>query len=187
MKRKVIALTGGIGSGKSVVAQFLREMGYQTVDCDALAKEIADESEVIAAVESLLGHECVSNGSINRAKVRETVFTDGNLLKKYDEIFFGRVRQRLDEIVKQSFATVFVEIPIIDAFDFHFDEIWLVDCSKGTRIARVTERDGVSAENVEHIMNMQHYNRYTRVIPNDGSVENLRQQVLLALKNAQIV
>ena len=187
MKRKIIALTGGIGSGKSEVARILREMGYQTVDCDVLAREIADEPEVIAAVEGLLGSECVVNGAINRSKVREKVFADEKLLKKYDEIFFCRVRQRLVEIVDGISETVFVEIPIIDAFEFPFDEIWLVNCPEKTRIDRVTVRDGVSAENVEHIMNRQRYSRYTRVISNDGSIEDLRQQAFLALKNAQIV
>ena len=187
MKRKVVAITGGIGSGKSEATRLLREMGYTTVDCDTLARQIGNEPQVVAAVERLLGSDSVSNGAINRAKVRETVFKDGQLLKKYDEIFFERVRQRLNEIVEDISDTVFVEIPVIDAFEFGFDEIWLVECEQKSQIDRVTARDGVTAENVEHIMNRQHYPKFTRVISNDGTLEQLREQVLWALKDAQIV
>lgn len=182
MKRKVIALTGGIGSGKSAVAQILRHMGYQTVDCDVIAREIANEPSVVAAVEGLLGSESVIDGAINRPKVREMVFADADLLKKYDAIFHGRVRQRLMELVNQTDATVFVEIPVIDAFDFDFDEIWLVVCSQDAQIARVTARDGVTADNVRNIMAKQHFDgNYTRILVNNGSLDELGEQVIAAL------
>ena len=187
MKRKIIAITGGIGSGKSEVTCILREMGYATVDCDELARRIADEPQVVAAVEHLLGAESVTNGAINRAKVRERVFADENLLKKYDEIFFGRVKQALNDFVERTEGAVFVEIAVIDAFEFRFDEIWLVESPVQTRIDRVTVRDGVSAANVEHIMKRQRYGNFTRVIRNDGSIAELKEQVLLALEGAKIV
>ena len=183
MKHKVIALTGGIGSGKSAVAQILRHMGYQTVDCDIIAREIANEPSVVAAVEQLLGSESVIDGAINRPKVREIVFADGNLLKKYDAIFHGRVRQRLMELVEQASATIFVEIPVIDAFEFPFDEIWLIECLQSTRIERVAARDGVSADNVRNIMAKQHFDgNYTRILVNNGSLDDLKTQVIAALR-----
>ena len=187
MKRKVIAVTGGIGSGKSEVCRLLRELGHTTVDCDALARQISTDSQVVAEVGKLLGADFVSDGSINRAMIRQTVFTDANLTKKYNEIFHGRVRQRLDGLLANTSGTVFVEIAVIDAFEYKFDEIWLVECPSKIRIDRVTKRDGVSAENVEHIMLRQHYNKFDRVLRNDSSLEDLRVQVLSALKNAQIV
>ena len=188
MKRKVIAVTGGIGSGKSEVCAVLRSEGFVTVDCDELARQIADDMQVIAAVEQLLGSDCISNGAINRKKVRETVFADEKLLVAYSNIFHGRVKDRLNEQIKRANGTVFVEIAVIDAFDFHFDEIWLVESDAQTRIYRVTARDKVSAENVEHIINRQRYQTaYTRTLVNNGSFKQLRKQVLLALKQAQIV
>ena len=187
MKRKIVAITGGIGSGKSQVCTILRQLGYATVDCDALSRQIADDKEVIAAVEQLLGSECVTNGAINRPKVREVVFADDNLLKQYDAIFHERVRQRLKAEVDKVDGSVFVEIAVIDAFDFHFDEIWLVESDTQTRIDRVTARDGVTAENVEHIMKRQRYSDCTRVLSNNGSLDELREQVISALKEAQII
>ena len=182
MKRKVIAVTGGIGSGKSEVCKILHELGRTTVDCDALARQIADEPEVIAAVERLLGSDCVSNGALNRANVRKKVFKDERLLKRYNDIFHERVRMRLNEVVEHADGDVFVEIAVIDAFEFDFDEIWLVKSRKNTRIDRVIKRDKVSATSVERIMSRQRYDvACTRVIRNDGTVEQLREQVLQAL------
>ena len=187
MKRKIVAITGGIGSGKSQVCAILRQLGYATVDCDALSRQIADEKQVIAAVEKLLGSECVTNGAINRPKVREVVFSDENLLKQYNAIFHGRVKNRLDEQIQRTDGTVFVEIAVIDAFDYPFDEIWLVDSQQQTRIERVTTRDKVSAENVEHIIQRQHYPNCTRVLHNDGTLQQLQKQVISALKTSKIV
>lgn len=187
MKRKVIAVTGGIGSGKSQVLAILRSQGFATVDCDALSRQIADEKQVIAAVEQLLGSDCVTNGAINRQKVREVVFSDRNLLAKYNAIFHERVKNRLNEQIQRANGIVFVEIAVLDAFEFHFDEIWLVASEQQTRIERVTARDGVTVQNVEHIMKRQYYADYTRTISNDGSVDELCKQVFLALKEAQIV
>ena len=183
MKRSVIAVTGGIGSGKSEVCKFLRELGHVTVDCDELARQIADEPQVLAEIEELLGGDCVKDGVLDRKKVREIVFADGQLLKKYDEIFFSRVKKRLEQIVEASDGAVFVEIPVFGAFDFHFDEIWLIKSDEQNRVFRVTERDGVSKQSVLNVMSRQHYDGdFTRVFINDGSIDELKKTVLQALK-----
>ena len=188
MKRKVVAVTGGIGSGKSQVCAILREMGFTTIDCDDLARQLANDKAVIAAVERLLGSDCILDGAINRAKVREIVFKDADLLKKYDEIFFERVRQRLIELIERIDGSVFVEIAVIDAFEFPFDEIWLIESEPNVQIERVKARDGVTEQNVRNIMSKQRFNAaFTRILPNNGSIDELKNQVVSALKDAQIV
>lgn len=187
MKRSVIAVTGGIGSGKSEVCKYLRELGYATVDCDELARQIADEPQVVEAVKELLGGQCVQNGAINRKKVREIVFSDGKLLKKYDEIFFLRVKERLTEIVEQTDGALFVEMSVFDAFEFPFDEVWLVKSDENNRVFRVTARDGVSKQSVLNVMSRQRYDGdFTRVFINDGTLDELKKQVSAALKASGI-
>ena len=188
MRRKVIALTGGIGSGKSEVARILRTWGYETVDCDQLARQIGDSREVVAQVEKLLGSDCVSNGKLNRKIIRERVFADEILLRQYEQIFFSKVKQLLIERLKSTDGDVFVEIPVLDAFDFDFTEIWRVESDEAERIERVVARDGVSAESVKNTVSRQKtYNNVTRVVVNNGSLSDLTSAVQQALSDSGLV
>ena len=188
MKRKVIALTGGIGSGKSEVARILREMGYSTVDCDVLAKQVADDPNVIAGVEQLLGSEFVQDGKLNRKAIRDKVFADGNLLLMYQALFFDGVKRLLQEyLLITDSETVFVEIPILDAFEFNWDEAWCVESDETTRISRVTVRDGISEESVKRTLERQkQYSNCTRVIYNNGTLDELKATVMKILVESNL-
>ncbi|MCH5153127.1 MAG: dephospho-CoA kinase [Clostridiales bacterium] len=183
MKRKVIALTGKIGSGKSAVSRILRNLGYETVDCDELAKQVAKKPEVVKRVEQLLGSECVVDGELNRKAIRETVFSDANLLKQYEQIFFDGVKALLTEKLAtlKDAKAVFVEIPVLDAFFFNWDEIWRVESSEQACISRVVKRDNVSAENACATLNSQKVYSCTYVIENNGSMEQLEEAVHIIL------
>ena len=190
MKRKIIALTGKIGSGKSAVSRILRDLGYKTIDCDDLAKQVAGKPDVVAQVEQLLGADCVSNGQLNRKAIREIVFKDASLLKKYEQIFFDGVKELLvtniDSLQNNTLAgnnrqTVFVEIPVLNAFDFDWDEVWRVESSEQAIVSRVTARDGVSADNVRATLNSQKSYDCDCVIVNNGDLEQLKQYVHILL------
>lgn len=178
MKPKIIALTGGIGSGKSTVAGILRQKGYRTVDCDELSRRAAQLPEVLRSVALLLGDEAVTDGKLNRSYVRARIFNDEQLLCRYNDIFFGQIEALLRAEIDVNEPVVFVEIPVLNAFPFDWDELWLVKSSDEVRIKRATERDGVSAENVRAIMSRQCYDgHFDRVIVNDGSIEELGKTV----------
>lgn len=186
MKRRLIALTGRIGSGKSAVAAILRQLGYDTVDCDDLAKQVATQREIVDRVERLIGVESVENGQLNRKYIRETVFKDANLLKTYQQIFFDGVRALLVEKLAtlQDAQAVFVEIPVLDAFEMDWDEVWRVEASQRLSVARVVARDGVSAESVTDTLARQSAYDCTRVIVNDGSLDELTAAVKNALASS---
>ena len=183
MKRKLIAITGKIGSGKSAVSRILREMGFKTVDCDDLAKQIADKPEVVEQVELLLGSKCVSNGKLNRKAIREMVFDDVNLLNKYQQIFFDGVKTLLIDTLAtlQKEKVVFVEIPVLDAFPFDWDAIWRVESDGETCVKRVTARDNVSAESVFATLSSQKDYDCDYLIVNNGDLEQLRKSVHIIL------
>ena len=190
MKRKVIAITGKIGSGKSTVAGILRDLGYKTIDCDDLAKQVATEPSVVEQVEKLLGSKSVANGQLNRKAIREIVFGDENLLQKYQAIFFDGVKELLvtniDSLQNITSAendrqTIFVEIPVLNAFEFAWDEVWRVESSEKNCISRVTARDNVSADSVFATLNSQKNYDCTYVIENDGSLEQLKKSVHMIL------
>lgn len=189
MKRKVVAITGGIGSGKSCVANILQQMGFRVVFCDKLAAEVSREKELLEQVRLLLGNDCVTSGELNRKVVREKVFCNDELYVQYSSLFWERTKQRLIDEVNSADndETVFVEIPVISAFQFPWQEIWLVESAKEIRLTRVTLRDGVSAQNVLNIMAKQaDCKNFTRKIVNDGSLEKLKQRVEDALQDAKL-
>ena len=178
MKRNAIALTGGIGSGKSAVGNYLRQKGFVVVDCDQLSRQIATEAQVLQQVEDLLGQGFVVNGQLDRAKIRNVVFGDKLLHQKYSQIFHNRIREVLVGTLDQSNDVVFVEIPLIDAFDFDWLQIWLVERELKTRVDAVVKRDGVSMENVMNIVSKQQIaTNYTVKIDNNGTLDQLFKQI----------
>ena len=185
MKPKVIALTGKIGSGKSTVARILRDMGYSTVDCDGLAKQVAEDPAVVKRVEQLLGSGYVVNGQLNRKLIREMVFGDEKLLKDYEQIFFDGIKSLLIEKLASlhECKAVFVEIPVLDAFTFNFDEVWRVESNEQTCVSRVMARDNVSANSVRAMLSNQKAYDCACIIENNGNEEDLRQSVKQALVN----
>lgn len=183
MTSKVIAVTGGIGSGKSEVCSYLQSLGYQTLDCDVLAKVVSTRAETIEQVRVLLGDEYVVNGQLNRAAIRNKVFADESILNKYNAIFFDEVKKLLVERLYEQEGIVFVEISVFDAFDYPWDGVWLVESSTETRIDRAVRRDGSSRKTVEDILSRQCIcTEFTLKIVNNGSLSELKNQVDNALK-----
>lgn len=183
MKRSVIALTGGIGSGKSAVGNYLREMGFVVIDCDKLSREVSTHPQVLQQVANLLGNEYVVDGQIERSKVRNVVFGNKQLHDAYSKIFHERIKQVLVERVNESDGTVFVEIPLLDAFDFTWDQIWLVEREVESRVNAVVSRDNVTAQNVLEIVSKQTIcTNFTVKIDNNGTLVELYSQVDELLK-----
>ena len=96
---KVIALTGGIGSGKSVVSSILRIMGYVVYDCDSQAKKVMDSSEKIKrGLLDAFGYDCVDkDGLINRKYLGKVVFDNPKALSTLNGIVHPEVRKDLQE------------------------------------------------------------------------------------------
>lgn len=188
MKHKVVAVTGGIGSGKSSVAYILQEMGFSVIFCDKLAAEAANDADLLNKVRLLLGEWCVTDGKLNRKAVREKVFNSDELYDEYSRLFWRHTELRLlEEVDLAETEAVFVEIPVLSAFDFEWYEIWLVESDREVCVQRAVSRDGVSVKNILSIMARQPVcQKYTRKIPNYGSLNDLKTQVAEALRAAEI-
>lgn len=188
MKNKIVAVTGGIGSGKSAVVKYLAEKGYPTLDCDVLAREVATRPNVIEQVRLLLGNDCITpEGQLDRRAIRSRVFSDEKLLAQYSAIYFGEVKALLRDRVALSGAdsdlgAVFVEISVFNAFSFAWDEVWLIESDLNERRRRVAARDGVSEKDVDSIIASQFIcESYTLKIDNNGSIDDLKRNVDRAL------
>ncbi len=156
---KIVGLTGGIGSGKSTVAQFFLEKGIPVYNSDREAKILINENPaLIQELTELFGTEAYINGRYNSKFVASKVFRDKELLQKLNEIVhpavFAHFRQWLDQqnalfVVKE--AAILLESGSYEDCDI----IISVIADEEIRIKRVTGRDDVSAEQVRDRMKNQ--------------------------------
>ncbi len=188
-------LTGGTGSGKSTVAEYLREFGCEVVDADLIAREVtAKGSPVLDDLAKEFGTDILDeNGELIRKKLGSIVFGDAEKLAKLNEIMRtaldNRFRQALDTAAsKRLYSKVFFDAPaLFETNREHFvDKVWVVAADRETRIARIMKRDGISREEVLKRMSNQlpddeKMSRADLVIYNDGTLEELRSKVEKAL------
>ena len=112
MKKK-IAITGGIGSGKSTVLHIFGEMGYPIFSCDEIYREIIDTAEYVKKIEMTFPR-CVVDGKVDRKLLASTVFGNGEALEKLNAIAHPLIMQRLLEEMKNCTSEkVFAEVPLL--------------------------------------------------------------------------
>jgi len=156
---KIIGLTGGIGSGKSTVANMFKELGVPVYNSDERAKYLMNTSlDIKSQLIKLLGEEAYKGDKLNRSFIAEKVFSNTNLLAKLNDIVHPIVRNDfIDWTKKQDYSYVIQETALLfenKAQDL-YDSIILVTAPKETRIIRVVDRDKSSREQVIARMNNQ--------------------------------
>ena len=179
---KVIALTGGIGSGKSVVSAVLRVMGYDVYDCDSRAKLLmAQSTKIKDALIDAFGAGAVVEGQIDRAYISRAVFGRPEALKCLNAIVHPAVRNDLEQWLAQcSMEYAFVETAILQSSNFKdlISAEWHVTASVELRVARVAKRNGLSREDVMRRISSQSAElpgSEARIIDNSGNKAILPQ------------
>ena len=144
----IIAINGGIGSGKSVVSRIVTVMGYPVYNCDAQARQLMDSSdEIKAAISAGIHHACIKDGQIDRAMLASIVFEDKEKLAILNSIVHGAVREHFASWAEDQAGTVcFVETAILyqSGMDTMVDEVWTVDAP----LERVMKRNGLTHQAV---------------------------------------
>ena len=150
----LIALSGGIGAGKSVVSRMLRAMGYEVYDCDLNARRIIDSD--VAIIESIAREVCeesVIEGRIDRRRLAECVFADAEALARLNAITHRAVLDDISAWAESQAGKeiVFVETAILteSGLDRMVDQAWVVTAPAEVRIERVMKRNGMSRGEVE--------------------------------------
>lgn len=187
---RLIAITGGIGSGKSIISDILRAMGHKVYDCDTRAKALMDTDESIKNdLIDLISIDAVRNDrTIDRKLLSEIVFNDPDALSRLNSIVHKAVRADLRRWRDTSSdKTVWVETAILYAsrLDREVDEVWEVTAPTELRVQRVMKRNSMSREQVLARISSQsttaaQLHPLTKAIVNDG-VEPVLPQILSLL------
>lgn len=153
---KLIAITGGIGSGKSVVARIVKVMGYQVYDCDTRARSLMTDSEdVRRLLTDAFGSETYHpDGTLNRQHLSKVAFGNAQALNRLNAIVHPATASDLmrwaDGRKTQGDKVAFVETALLrtSGLDKMVDEVWHVTAPQDVRIDRVQARSGLTAQQV---------------------------------------
>lgn len=183
---RVIALTGGIGCGKSLAAQYFAELGALVIDADQLARAAIERgSQGFDEVVSFFGDSILNNGDIDRRALGELIFKDAEAKRKLESIVHPFVRREFEEAVAslKSDEVLVYEIPLLveTGAQDRFDIVVTVESDLENRITRLRQR-GMHISEIEGRIAAQ-ATREQRIeaadflIENDGSEDELLRQV----------
>lgn len=182
----LVGLTGGIGSGKTSVAQLFAERGASVIDTDVISHGLTvPGGAAIPAIQAAFGEQMVnSEGALDRAKMRELIFSDASHKACLESILHPMIRA---EIARQANSAtglylMFVVPLLVETGHWNLPRILVVDCAEELQIKRVMQRDGLSEQLVKSIMAQQASRAQrlavaTEVIHNETSVEALVPEI----------
>lgn len=177
---KRVAVTGGLGSGKSAALSLLKARGYPVFSCDEIYAELATEESYLSALSDLFPGS-VKEGVLDRAALSRVVFSDEEARKRLNALSHPLVMERLLGQMKGPLS--FAEVPLLfeGGFEGLFDETIVVLRNKEARLRAVEERSGLTREEALARMAAQYdYSRLPRGVlrlPNDGSMEELARSL----------
>ncbi|HZA02948.1 MAG TPA: dephospho-CoA kinase [Propionibacteriaceae bacterium] len=182
-----VALTGGIASGKSLVAAELARLGAVVIDADVLAREVVEPGTPgLAAVVERFGPEVLDGDRLDRTRLGTLVFADAAARRDLERIIHPAVRARAAELERAAppDAVVVHVIPLLveTGQQDDFDRVVVVDADPDTQLARLSSRDGMSEEAARARLAAQASGEERRmaadiVLSNQGSVSDLHAQI----------
>tara|TARA_R110000850_G_scaffold277086_1_gene422456 strand:- start:202649 stop:203239 length:591 start_codon:yes stop_codon:yes gene_type:complete len=178
---KVVGLTGGIGSGKSTVANIFKDLGVPVYIADKEAKKIMNTPTVVKKINRLLGESSYIEGVLNRSYIASKVFNDKNLLDQLNTIVHPEVKKHFKKWLKEQKGTYVIKEAAILFENGGYkdcDKTILVTAPETLRISRVMQRDKISENEVkERIKNQWPDVEKTKladvVVENSNGIEEL--------------
>lgn len=189
-----IAITGGIGSGKSSVCKILNSAGEKTVNLDVVYKSLLEDESFCKGIAESVGvplNRVKGRSVIDLTAVSQKVFDSDNALKALNDFTHPRIFEaafKFGKKIENSKKSVFYEVPLLfeGGYADLFDEVWVVTRSLNKRVKSAALRDGVSEAEIEKRIKKQFdYDKSDlsahTIIPNDGSFDELEKKVICAL------
>ena len=202
IKRLIIGLTGGIGSGKSAVSDAFERLGADVIDTDKISHQLTmNDADTIDNITDHFGGDIIQDGILNRPKLRTIVFSDDAARLHLEKILHPRIREEVRKAVSRAVGPyIIIVVPLlVEKAQYSFiNRILVVDCEELIQVERVMKRSSLTDVEVTNIMCTQ-ANRQERlkvandiIINNDDLPSLLKQvrimhdkyiQISLALKN----
>src|SRR5260221_9217177 len=188
----VIAITGGVGAGKSSVAALFKELGATVLSADEAAREVLEPaSPILSQVIREFGASFMqTDGSLDRKRLGDLVFSDSTARKRLESITHPHIRRLLKSRIDEALAqrpngVVVAEVPLLyeTQMESEYDAVIAVVASKETLFSRLKERNGLNQKEVEKRITSQlsmqeKATRSDYIIENDGNRDALRHSVL---------
>nr|WP_300002792.1 dephospho-CoA kinase [Tissierella sp.] len=197
-KPMVIGLTGGIASGKSTAANFIKNAGYKLIDADKIARGSMEKgSPSYLKTLECFGEDILDEDrEIARGRLGALVFSDKEKLEMLNSIthpfIFQAIKKQIDEYREED--VIFVDIPLlfeeyeaIEAWGIYFDEIWLIYTSRETQLERLQKRNKLSKrealKRIDSQMSLDlKKSRASLIISNEGTIEELEAKIKRSLE-----
>ncbi|MEO7623602.1 MAG: dephospho-CoA kinase [Gallionella sp.] len=186
----IIGLTGGIGSGKSTVANLFAEQGAAIIDTDAIAHQLTQPGgEAINLIRAAFGQNYITDaGALDRAKMRGRIFSDADAKQQLERILHPLILKHATTQLQQQltahpyFMMVVPLLPESPAFRLLTQRVLVVDCDENTQVARVVARSDMSEPEVRNIIAQQtpraeRLHLADDVLHNETGLDNLATQV----------
>ena len=194
MKRcNIIGITGSIATGKSQVSNILRGLGYNVIDSDLIAREVAIRKDILDKIRDHFGEEAVQDNRLNRAYIRNIVFKDEEKLETLNNIMHSEIYKiMLQRVVEEEIN--FMDVPLLfetlenaKEHGIKYDEIWVVYTSPNIQMERLMARDSIDLLEAKRIIDSQisieeKRNLADYVVENNEDLDKLRENVLKALE-----
>lgn len=194
----IIGLTGSIASGKSTVANMLREKGYPIVDADVIAREVVEPgSPVLEEIQRAFGKDVLrEDGTLNREQLGSIIFHDESKRKQLNELIHPAIRQQMvsqkENYLSQGYRTVIMDIPLLFESKLHgyVEKILVVSVTEEVQKQRLIARNELSEQEAAARIASQLDMRIKEsgadaVIHNNGTVEETEKQLQAILENWQ--
>ena len=167
-----IGLTGGIGCGKSTVAEIFGQFRTPVIDADEIAHRlVAIGQPALAQIQQKFGTDALKpDGSLNRERLRELIFSDGKQKQKLEAILHPLVYQTIQAKVKKLDAPYcIICIPLLFETNMSHlvDRVLVVDCSIETQIERLQKRDNMTVKRIQSIIDSQVSRDFRKAHAND--------------------
>ena len=182
-----VALTGGIGSGKTTVSDYFRKLGVPVIDADETSHEVTQAGQAaVQKIADVFGESVLdSDSNLDRAALRNIVFGDPESRKQLESILHPEIRQRMNEVATRTQSPYCLfSIPLLIETDQHtsYDRILVVEASEDRRRSWIQARSDLTQSEITAILSAQvsdEQRRHTAddLLINDGGIDDLQAAI----------